>query len=452
MSCDIFPVFAKNLESMSITKQERVLIAVSGGPDSMALLHLFLRWNPRRIGVFHLNHGFREEAAADAQFVQDYARQLKIPVEVQEYDINRYLSLSGESKQQGARKIRYQLLKNFAELNGYHYIALGHHGDDQAETVLMRILRGAGIHGLAGIPPQRGMFIRPLLNVYKEEILRYCQDFAVPYVHDETNFEPIYLRNKVRKELLPHLAEEYNPEIVAQLVQLSDLAREDELELQTRANEICQEHAKWQKGQLLFPRPVFQKLSVAMQRRVLRALLRLYRGHLLQINFVHIEEWRQQLLENSTFKLSLPQVCVSANVDYIFVGNLEAEQWEPGELNVPGQICVGEFTIRAELHHKDDLDPPPENSEDFDFASINLPLIVRPRQEGDRLRPFGGVGTKKVKDLFIDAHIPLEQRDFLPLVCDEQGILWIPTVRRSDRGAVTNSTKQVLRLTVVKGS
>lgn len=107
MSYDIFPEFTKNLAAMSVTSQERVLIAVSGGPDSMALLHLFLRWNTRKIGIFHLNHGFREDAGEDARFVESYCRKMNLPVEIQEYDINQYLTISGESKQQGARKIRY---------------------------------------------------------------------------------------------------------------------------------------------------------------------------------------------------------------------------------------------------------------------------------------------------------------------------------------------------------
>lgn len=452
MSYDLFPEFTRNLEALSVSKGERILIAVSGGPDSMALLHLFLRWNTRNIGVFHLNHRFRETAGRDAQFVKDYARKMNLPVEVQEYDINRYLAASGESKQQGARKIRYQLLQNFAEAGGYHRVALGHHGDDQAETVLMRILRGSGLHGLAGIPPQRGIFIRPLLSIYKEEILRYCRDFGVPYVQDETNFEPIYLRNKVRQELLPQLKEEYNPEIVGQLVRLAELAREDERELQGRAEELCRAHLQWKFGQLLFPRAVFVGLSTAMQRRVLRALLRIYRGNLLQIDFDHIEEWRLQILENSAFRLALPQISVSGNVDFIFVGQFAGEPWEPAELAIPGQIKVGGLTIKAEVHPRELLSPRPENSEDFDLAALQLPLFVRPRQAGDRMRPFGGAGTKKVKDLLIDARVPQEARDLLPLVCDGEGILWIPTVRRSERGAVGEGTQEVLRLTIVKGS
>ena len=149
----------------------------------------------------------------------------------------------------------------------------------------------------------------------------------MPYIQDETNLEPIYLRNKVRQELLPLLAREYNPEIVPQLVQLAELAREDESELQATAEEICRKHLRWQRGQLLFPRNRFAELSTAMQRRELRRLLEIYRGHLRQIGFVHIEDWRKHILENTVFQLALPQVWVSGNVDHIFVGTFSAEKW-----------------------------------------------------------------------------------------------------------------------------
>lgn len=447
MSYDLFSVLLKNLEAMSVTTQDRILVAVSGGPDSMALFHLLWRFNPRKIGVFHLNHGFREGAWRDAEAVREYAKKLGVPAQIEEYDIIGYLSQSGESKQAGARKIRYQLLNNYAEANGYHRIALGHHGDDQAETVLMRILRGAGLHGLGGIPPQREPYIRPLLNVYKKEIVQYCHDSSIPYVIDESNLEPVYLRNKIRQELLPLLAREYNPEIMAQLVQLAELAREDELELQNRAERICRKHLTWQRGQVLFPREVFGDLSIAMQRRVLRTLLRVYRGHLLRVGFSHIEEWRLQLAEGSSFQLSLPQVSVSATTEYIFVGDLLAQEWSPMVLQIPGQVKAGHFTIRAELLLAPQAsgEESPE-SEDFDLDALTLPLMVRPRHEGDRIQPFGALGSKKVKDLLIDSHIPLQQRDFLPLVCDQDDILWIPTVRRSAKGALDRSTGRVLRL------
>ncbi|NLL47971.1 MAG: tRNA lysidine(34) synthetase TilS [Firmicutes bacterium] len=446
MARDLFPVFINNLQKLSVNPQERILVAVSGGPDSMVLLHLLWRYNPKRIGVYHLNHGFRETASQEAVFVKEYAQKLGIPAQIESYDITGFLTESGESKQQGARKIRYQLLRNFAEANGYHRIALGHHGDDQAETVLMRLIRGSGVHGLAGIPPQRGPYIRPLLDFYKDELLRYCADFEVPYVLDESNFEPVYLRNKIRQELLPLLVKEYNPEIIAQLVQLADLAKEDERELQQRAEEVLSQHLRWRHGQVTFPRSVYAELSTSMQRRVLRGLLQSYKGHLLQISYSHIEDWRQRLAEGSSFRLSLPQCPVSATAAFIFVGEFAGKAWQTTELKLGGELRVGPFTIQAELLPNDGLERQ-ENCEDFDLDALALPLIVRRRQAGDRLRLFGG-GTKKVKDLMIDGHVPLEQRDFFPLVCDQEDILWIPTLRRSSKGAITKSTKRVLRLSL----
>lgn len=446
MSNDLMPVFEQNLASMVLTSEERVLVAVSGGPDSMALLHLFLRWDAKRVGVFHLNHGFREEAQLDADFVEKYAREHELPAHIMSYDILRYLRESGESKQQGARTIRYQLLKECAHKHGYARIALAHHGDDQAETMLMRMLRGSGLHGLGGIPARRGLLIRPLLNVFKDEILRYCQDFQIPYVEDATNYQPIYLRNKVRQELLPLLVREYNPQITTQLVQLAQLAHEDDLELEGQVQRLCAEHVRYRGAQVVFPRSVFIGLSVAFQRRVLRRLLQLYQGHLLRVGFIHIEEWRQQILENTTFRLSLPQVEVSATQEEIYVGFFRGEAWSDQELNVPGQVQAGEFTITAELFSIQDLPCRGGNSEDFDYDDLVFPLIVRPRKPGDRLHPFGGAGSKKVKDLFMDLHIPVEERDYLPMICDQQGILWIPSTRRSNLGPLTEQTQLVVRL------
>lgn len=443
---DLMPEFIRNLEAFSLSSKERVLIAVSGGPDSMALLHLFLRWDLSRIGVFHLNHGFRKEAYKDAQLVESYAKEAKIPVHVICYDVDGYLKKSGQSKQQGARKIRYRLLGQHARAENYSRIALAHHGDDQAETVLMRLIRGSGLHGLGGIPPQRGPYIRPLLNVYKEDIVEYCREYGIPYVEDATNWQPIYLRNKIRGELIPLLEREYNPEIRSLLVQTAELVHKDELELEKLVDEICLKYMQWQGSQLVFQRSAFNNLSVALQRRVLRSLLYNYQGHLLRISFAHIEDWRSKLREKTTFQLHLPQVAVFANAKYIYVGAFEGEEWEEGELDLPGSFQTKDFTVTAKLYNVGDLPKRPENAEDFDFHSLKFPLVVRRRRPGDRLEPFGGKGSKKLKDLLIDAHIPAAQRDYLPLITSPNGILWVPNVRRSVIGSLHDDTEQVVRL------
>ncbi len=440
------PEFIRNLEALSLASQERVLIAVSGGPDSMALLHLFLRWDLSRIGVFHLNHGFREEAYRDAELVEDYAQKAKIPVYIANYDVTAYLKESGQSPQQGARKIRYRLLKKHAAEKNYSRIALAHHGDDQAETVLMRLIRGSGLHGLGGIPLRRGPFIRPLLTVYKEDILEYCRVYGVPYAEDATNLQPIYLRNKIRNELIPLLEKEYNREIKALLCQTAELVQRDEEELSRLAAEICRRHMSWRSGRLAFRRSAFAGLSVAMQRRLLRTLIYNYRGHLLGVGFNHIEDWRRKLEEKSVFELHLPHVRVFANANYIFVGDYEGVKWEEGVLEVPGSFETAGFTIEAELFAAENLPQRPPNAEDFDYNSLKFPLLIRRRRPGDRLEPFGGRGSKKLKDLLIDAQIPAEERDCLPLIAAQDGILWIPNVRRSNIGALQAGTRQVARL------
>lgn len=443
---DLMSTFLANLASLNLKPQERILVAVSGGPDSMALLHLFLRWNSERIGVFHLNHGFREEAEIDANFVLDYGKSKEVQVHLQACDILSYIEASGESKQQGARTIRYRLMEECAREHGYDRIALAHHGDDQAETMLMRLLRGSGLHGLGGIPAERGIFIRPLLSVFKADILHYCNNFDVPFLEDVTNLQPIYLRNKIRQELVPYLKREYNPQIVSQLIQLGELARADDEELAAQVDKICDDNVLFLAGQVVFPRKNFVVLSLALQRRVLRKLIQLQQGHLLQINFQHIEEWRLQLLQAGTCRLSLPGIEVSATQDAIYVGDFSPEDWERQILIVPGEVRVGRFLIRAELFPKNELPQPTMYSEDFDQADLVFPLEIRPRQRGDRLRPFGGAGTKKLKDLFIEARVPQEQRDTFPLICDQRGILWIPTVRRSVLSPLSEQTSAVVRL------
>lgn len=443
---DLLPEFLANLANLDIKPQERILVAVSGGLDSMALLHLFLRWNPENVGVFHLNHGFRAEAGEDAKFVESYAKARGVKVHIETYDIPAYLGESGESKQQGARKIRYQLMEECASKYDYNRIALAHHGDDQAETMLMRILRGSGLHGLGGIPDQRGVFVRPLLSVFKEDLADYCQRFQIPFVEDATNFEPIYLRNKVRQELLPHLQSEYNPQIVRQLIQLGELAQADDHELERQVEQICQIQATSKAGQVTFPRKDFEDLSLSLQRRVLRKLIQMHQGHLLRIDFIHIEEWRLQLLNNSSFCLSLPGIVVSATQEQIFVGEFQREVWQAQELVIPGETKIGQVTITAELFSISQVPLATCNFEDFDLDDLVFPLIIRQRRPGDRLQPFGGTGSTKVKDLLIDAHIPREIRDTLPLICDQRGILWIPTVRRSSLGALGKQTTKVLRL------
>lgn len=426
---------------------QRVLLAVSGGPDSMALLHLFYRWSPDRIGVWHLNHGFREEARQEADMVRAYCESLGISVEVCEYDVTSFAKSVQQSKLHGARTIRYRLLQAFAVEHGYERIALGHHADDQAETVLMNILRGAGLSGLKGMLPVRGMYIRPLLTIPKERLVEYCRSRSVPYAEDQSNKDTSHFRNRIRYDLIPLLEREYNPGARRHLITLSEVVRAEDEEIENLTEEICTEHSRRWNGQIIFPRSIFMELPLALQRRVLRRLIALYKGDLRRIDFTHIEELRTLIAAGSAFQLELPQTTAAGTVNHIYIGEYSPQDWTEQILPVPGEVVAGDWVVSAELYTCDQLPERNPQSEDFAYEDLALPLVVRPRQAGDRMRPFGSASSKKVSRLMLEAHIPRWLRDSLPLVTDQQDVLWIPEVRRAEKGRLTDNSVQVVRIT-----
>lgn len=445
---DLFPKFLQNLnEHKMVEDDQRVLLAVSGGPDSMALLHLFFRWNPERIAVWHLNHGFREESHAEAKMVQTYCESQGIPVEICQYDVTSFIKKVQQSKLHGARTIRYQLLHDFAASNGYQRIALGHHADDQVETVLMNLLRGTGMTGLRGMLPKRGIYIRPLLTITKDELIQYCLSWDIPYAEDVSNTDTDYFRNRLRYELIPLLEKEYNRGVRSNLLHLSEVVRAEDEELDRIVTQICSEHTVWQNEQMAFPRHIFVGLSTALQRRVLRELLARYKGDLRRIGFEHIEVWRSLILAGGAFQLQLPQTTVWGTANYIYVGIRVCSPWESQVLPVPGKVLAGDWVVQAEVFSKNELPQPTVDSEDFSLDALNLPLVVRPRQAGDRMIPFGTGFQKKVSRLMVEAHFPLWLRDFLPLVTDGSDILWVPEVKRAEKGRLLADTSQVVRLT-----
>ncbi len=446
---DPFPEFLQNLEQHQMVgdDSQKVLLAVSGGPDSMALLHLFFRWNPSRIGVWHLNHGFRPAAAAEAEMVRRYCQDLGVPVQICCFDVTAFIRQERESKQQGARRIRYQLLEEYARDRGYDRIALGHHADDQAETILMHFLRGSGLSGLKGMLPKRGMYIRPLLTLSKEVLVQYCVHHSIPFAIDESNVETVYLRNKVRHELIPLLEKEYNPGLRQHLLHLSEIVQAEDAELESSAERIAGQYAVVHGQQVVFPRKVFAALSPALQRRVLRRLWALHRGNLRRLEFEHAERWRWLILSGRAFELELPQTWAAGTTNHIYVGEFELQAWDSAVLPIPGEVEAGSCVIRAEVFSAKALPPCPDNSEDFALAALAPPLVVRPRQEGDRMVPFGGSSPKKVSRLMVDAHVPRSLRDYLPVVCDQADILWIPEVKRAEKGRLSAATEQVVRLT-----
>ncbi|MGB9803375.1 tRNA lysidine(34) synthetase TilS, partial [Desulfofundulus sp.] len=258
-----------------IAPGDRVLVGVSGGPDSVALLHLLWRMKGElhiSLAVAHLNHMFRgEEARADARLVEELAKDLGLPVYLEEFDVPAYRERTGLSAQDAARRVRYRFFEEVARRTGASRVALGHHADDQAETILFNFLRGTGPAGLKGIPPVRGMYIRPLLDTRRREIERYCQEHSLPVREDASNKKTIYTRNRIRLELIPQLETEYNPRLVDALVHLGHICREENDYLEEQAALLYGRVLKVEgEHHLLLAVPELLSTPLALVRRVLR--------------------------------------------------------------------------------------------------------------------------------------------------------------------------------------
>ena len=429
-------------QELLLAAEEKILVACSGGTDSIALAEILYRLREEqgwRLAVCHVHHGLRGCAAdRDAEQVERWARERRIPFFLRRIPVADYAAEQGLSVEDAARRLRYQALEEVLQLSASTLLATGHHKEDQAETVLMRLLRGAGPTGLAGILPRRGVVIRPLLGVRRAELSEYCRARQLVVCEDETNQDVALLRNRIRHELLPQLAAEYNPEIVEALVKTALVCqREDAYLNQLAAQAEAQVEALPDGARL--PLPVLTALPPALQQRLLRTVLRKKSGADAAVTFTHLEKiailvQRGQVgkklpmpggwvleREYGALRLYRPQAAPPA----------PAFSWP---LPVPGRLALPDGTqlLTSWCQERPRL-PADATAACFSAGGLSLPLVVRSRQAGDVFRPAGGGGSKKLKKFFIDAKVPQRLRDGLPVVCDRQGIVWLPGLRAGQR-------------------
>lgn len=430
--------------------EDKLLVAVSGGPDSMVLLDLFRRLGNVKFGIFHLNHQLREQASAEAAFVEEIGNQLGVAVHLYNYDVKQYSKDTKVSVETAARTIRYQMMEQCLKEYGYTKIALGHHRDDQVETILMHLFRGSGISGLTGIAWQRNYYIRPLLGIDKAEIISYCQHYDIPYCHDLTNFTTEYTRNKLRLELIPLIEQHFNPQLNRSITQMAEILRADDLELYNQTLQILSELSYFKHGVLTLDRTEFCRLSVAFQRRLLQLCITKASDTHEKIAYNQIEQLRKLITqEGGSFSYPLPLINIVGSANNIIFGAPQFQKWEEGILTIPGETVVGNYRIVTEVISSDQGSFKHETgSEYFDLGQLKLPLSYRRRQPGDRIKLFGSNHSKKVKNVFIDAKIPAYLRNEIPLICDLDEIVMIPMIRRSEKGRITASTSKILRVNI----
>lgn len=453
---------------------DRIVAAVSGGPDSMAMLHvLFLLADKLMIGlvVAHLNHGFRgAESEREAETVAAYAAKLGLPCEIGRIDMPAIIAETGMNAQAAARDRRYAFLHDTALRYGAGKIALAHHADDQAETVLMRFLRGTGPSGLAGIPVRRTEkkveLIRPLLRIYKSELERHCAEHGIPVCYDSSNGKRDYFRNEVRLDIVPFLRR-YNDKLPETLNRLADLMRaEDEwMEAETARlfAELVRVERDGRSTACSLSANRFAVLHVALQRRLIKLILNYVFSGADLSDFTRIETIRAAILRQRGESLRLDlhdglklfreydtvrfAAADSEAVPYVYGIDSTDTVLRIPEAGMELEVRLIEGAEAALLLQKWNIRRRDEAF--FDFDHVSFPLTVRSRLPGDRMVPLGLKGTKKVKDMFIDEKVPLAERRRIPHVADAAGrILWIPGLRRSGHALVSEQTSRVLAMKV----
>ncbi|MGQ9573331.1 MAG: tRNA lysidine(34) synthetase TilS [Dehalococcoidia bacterium] len=451
-----------------LSTAQRVLLAVSGGPDSTALFlvlaHLAasdaLKLDLR---LAHFNHGLRPQAEREAErvFLAGLAAKLGLPLFVGQGDVRRHARQHRLSVEEAARELRYRFLAQEAEKAAIDVVATGHTADDQAETVLMHLVRGSGLTGLAGMQPsspwpfpghQNLLLVRPLLQVTRRDTERYCQEEGLSPCLDATNLLLGPLRNRIRHQLLP-LLRSYNPRIEAALLRLAAATASDLAFLDKVARAFWQSLAVQDEGSVSFRRSELAALAPAIRNRLLRTACQQLLADARQIEAVHIQAMAEALAKPAASRLSLPDGLAFA-VDGEFA-RLTLGQQAPAKagpipeapLAVPGRTTVTGWLIETEIlpGHSVQLSPDPYQAF-LDYDALGGQLTVRSRRRGDRFQPLGLGGEKKLQDFLVDAKVPRDERDAVPLVCASWGIAWVVGHRIDQRARVREDTHRVLHL------
>ena len=422
------------LETM-LAPGEALLVGVSGGPDSVALLDALVK-SGRRPHVCHLNHRLRGPASdADAEFVRDLATRHGLTSSIE------WRKVAGD--EDGARRARHEFFAKVAAQTGIRKLALAHTADDQVETFLLRLLRGAGVPGLIGIWPERQLgtlrVIRPMLKVRRVEVLEYLSAQGLKYREDASNTDTRFTRNRIRHELLPMLERDFNPAVREVLLHTAEILRDEDFYLLHHVAQrfymtVCQNDAVNVKALANCP--------VAIQRRVLRFWLGGDAESAPSFTFDQIEAVRHAALGDSPgAAVDLPYELVAYR-EYEWLRKAQRSELEPirgrWPLSLEGETTIGELGVKFVIG---------EEGERFDADALGGSLFVRTWENGDRFQPLGMSGEKKLHDFFVDEKVPRRQRGRVPLVCAADGrIAWVVGHRIAEPFKVTERTRRVVQL------
>ncbi|UZE46502.1 tRNA lysidine(34) synthetase TilS [Selenomonas sputigena] len=462
-----------------------IVVAVSGGADSMALLDLLLHLQERlalSVHVAHFEHGIRGEASReDADYVAAFCRTKGVACSVEAADVPQYAKERRMSLETAARELRYAFLRRVKAHVGAQVIAVAHHADDQAETVLQHILRGAGLHGLVGMRPRTGDVVRPLLACTKEELVAYCAAHGIEVRHDATNDAADAQRNYLRLEILPRLAAHVNASAGAALVRLAEAARADDVLLDEMAHKafsrvVCSEG--WEAGaaheRLALSRTAFRAEPLALQRRIVRLAAHTFVDESHDWGWRQVEQVRRMMVEGrGGLSWDLPgrvRFFLDGKRGVFFVDELrtahkkggaggrsastrrtadgmaESELLRGVPLRAPGVTRLPALGVALVTDFVRERTQTDGRTEVYLPSRVLAAAVVRTRRAGDRVRL--PCGKKKLKDFFIDEHVPRTARDRVPLVVCDGEVVWAVGVRRFS-SALVKEDESMVRLRAI---
>ncbi len=447
-----------------VSAGQKMLVAVSGGPDSVCMLDILIKLHEELdigLHIVHLNHKLRGvESDADTEYVTRLARKMEIPVTVESRNVLQYKELKRTTLEEAAREVRYSFFCEVAKSVGADCVAVGHTSDDNVETVLLHLIRGTGTRGLRGLQPVSGWqysgknlrIIRPLLEVNRQETSEYCIENNLEPRIDSSNLSLSPLRNRVRLQLLPVL-ESYNPQVAEALLRTARIAGDDLAALDVEINRLQENIIEKQGETIILEKESFLEMAPAWQRQLLRKSIEGLRGNLKDIEVRHIEEILGMLNRPAGRSIDLPGGLVFA-VDYNrYLLTKDETEISPypvieGEvgIKIPGETRFSGWSIKTENIKPEDMEEADNYTAFFDADKTGETLTVRSRRRGDRFYPLGMTGQKKLGEFMIDAKIPRIWRDRVPIVCSPEQILWVVGCRIDDRVKVTDKTRKVLYL------
>lgn len=456
---------------------DRLLVAVSGGPDSLCLLYV-LRELAYGMHVAHLNHSLRPEADSEAEFVAQVAQGLGLPVTVEKASAKEYAAQHHLSVEEAARVLRYRFLARVAAHESCSAVAVGHTADDQVETVLMHLLRGSGLAGLRGMQPRvrladlllamqpepRAILVRPLLRVTRHQTEAYCAANGLQPRLDRSNLDTTYFRNSLRYELLPRL-ERYNPRIRQVIQRTADVLAADYEVVQTAGghawDEVVQPSAS---EEVAWHRSAFLRQPIAIRRGLVRRGIGRLRAELRDVDFETVERalaFAQHPSRGRVVEL-LANLVIQVDGDRLVLrdrrAGLDTSLWpqamEAIDVSVPSVSALeaGWTLVAMEPTSAVDLLERARGNDDpwlafFDADSLRARLQLRPRRAGDRIRPLGmGGHSVKVSDVMIDRKVPVQARASWPVLVAGEDVLWLPGLRQAEAGKVTADTRRLLAI------